>query len=318
MKPPYHINAAILQLVVSISEKIGAVNAAYLYKPPAELRKKNRIKTIQSSLGIEGNTLNIEQVTALFENKRVLGPEKEIIEVKNAIAVYERLDKLSAFKLSSFLKAHGLLMKGLIDRPGSLRSKAVGIVKGARLAHLAPPGAQVKPLLNNLFSYLNKDPDPILIKSCVFHYELEFIHPFLDGNGRMGRLWQTLILMKEYAVFEFLPLETLIKKKQAEYYKALALSDKAGHSTPFIEFMLRIIHETLNELLKGQNIHLDTDNRIGLAREFFGKRKFSRKDYLHHFKNISTATASRDLKKAVDQGMVRKSGEKNATVYQFL
>ncbi len=318
MKPPYLVNDRILNLVVSISEKIGAINTAYLYKQPAELRKKNRIKTIQSSLGIEGNTLTLEQVTALFENKKVLGPQKEIIEVKNAIVAYEKLSKLDPFKQNAFLKVHQILMKELLDHPGRLRAKAVGIVKGTQLAHLAPPGGQVKPLLNNLFSYLKKDKDPILIKSCVFHYEIEFIHPFLDGNGRMGRLWQTLILMKEYPLFEFLPIETLIRKEQKKYYNSLSRSDKSGNSTPFIEFMLDIINRSLEELLKGHNIHLDSRERIALASTHFKKKLFTRKDYLRHFKNISTATASRDLKQAVDKEIIRKKGENNQAEYRFL
>lgn len=194
MKPPYKITSAILKLIASISEKIGAVNAIHLNRPPTELRKKNWIKTIQSTLEIEGNTMTIAQITAIIENKKVIGPEKDILEVKNAIAVYDYMDQLNPFNFDSFCEAHGILMNGLIESAGKLRNKSVGIVKGAEVAHLAPPFEMLKSLMNDLFDYLNNDEDLILLKSCVFHYEMEFIHPFIDGNGRMGRLWQTLIL----------------------------------------------------------------------------------------------------------------------------
>jgi Fic family protein len=194
MKPTYKITGKILKLVASISEKIGEVNSVHLNKPPTELRKTNRIKTIHSSLEIEGNTLTIEQVTAIFENKRVAGPKKDILEVKNAIAVYDYLDKLNPYNFDSFCEANGILMNGLIESAGRIRSKSVGIVKGSEVAHIAPPVEMLNPLMNDLFDYLKNDDDLVLIKSCVFHYEMEFIHPFTDGNGRMGRLWQTLIL----------------------------------------------------------------------------------------------------------------------------
>ena len=203
MKPSYKITGKILKLIASISEKIGEVNSAHLSKPPTELRKKNRIKTIHSSLEIEGNTLTIEQITAIVENKSVIGPKKDILEVKNAIAVYDHLEKLNPYKFNSFCKAHEILMNGLIESAGKLRSKSVGIVKGSGVAHIAPPSKMLKPLMNDLFGYLKNDDDLALIKSCVFHYEIEFIHPFIDGNGRMGRLWQTLILRDSYPVFEY-------------------------------------------------------------------------------------------------------------------
>ena len=237
MKPPYTITDKILSLVASISEKIGEINATHLYKPATELRKKNRIKTIQSSLEIEGNTLTEEQITALLENKRVIAPKKDILEVQNAIKVYEQLDTLNPYQLKDLEKAHSVLMNGLIDKAGKLRTTNVGIVKGSKVEHVAPSGAMVNGLMKELFNYLKKDKDLILIKSCVFHYEFEFIHPFIDGNGRMGRLWQTLILMHQYPVFEYLPVESLIKQKQNEYYSKLSESDKKGNSTPFIEFM---------------------------------------------------------------------------------
>ncbi len=317
MNPPYKITGKILKLVASISEKIGVVNAAHLNKPPTALRKKNRIKTIHSSLEIEGNTLTIEQITAILENKRVIGPKKDILEVKNAIAVYDYLDKLDPYKFESFCEAHGILMGGLIESAGKLRSKSVGIVKGSALAHIAPPSEMLKPLMNDLFDYLKNNEDLVLIKSCVFHYEMEFIHPFIDGNGRMGRLWQTLILRDSYPVFEYLPMETLIKERQEHYYESLGKSDNTGESTVFIEFMLEIILGSLEELLSIQNVSLTNIDRINLFRSIVKNDYFSRKDYLKNFREISSATASRDLNFAVENGMLEKIGDKNTTRYKY-
>jgi Fic family protein len=318
MKPPYTITEKIMTLVASISEKIGEINATHLYKPTTELRKKNRIKTIQSSLEIEGNTLTEEQITALIENKRVIAPKKDIREVQNAITVYDQLHRFNAYQLKDLQKAHGVLMNGLIDHAGKLRTSNVGIVKGSKIEHIAPNGTLIKGLMNDLFEYLKKDKDLILIKSCVFHYEFEFIHPFIDGNGRMGRLWQTLLLMKQYPVFEYLPIEHLIKEKQKDYYKKLSESDKKGNSTPFIEFMLGIISEALDELFQSQHKTLYTEDRIQLFKEKIGKSIFSRKEYLQSFKTISAPTASRDLKWAVENKIAVKFGEQRLTEYQFV
>lgn len=180
---------------------------------------------------------------------------------------------------------------------------------------MAPPHEQVPYLMKNLFDYLKDKNELTLIKSCVFHYEMEFIHPFLDGNGRMGRLWQTLILMQDYPVFEFLPFETLISKNQKEYYEALSLSDQEGKSTRFIEYMLRIIDASLSELLENVTQKLTNKDRIQIFLEN-RKGEFTRKDYMNFFKDISTATASRDLKNAVDSGLLSKVGDKNATIYK--
>ena len=318
MKPPYTITGTILKLIVSISEKSGEIKSAHLSKPPAELRKKNKIKTIQSSLEIEGNTLSIKQITALIENKRIIAPQKDITEVKNAIKVYSQLDSLNPFSLDSLCKAHKILMEGLVEFPGKLRGRAVGIVKGSKVTHLAPPGEMVKPLMKNLFKYLRNDSDPGLIKSCVFHYELEFIHPFMDGNGRMGRLWQTLILKDQNPLFGFLPVESLVKEHQNDYYSVLGKSDKSGNSTLFIEFMLSMLDESLENLLETQNLVLNGLDRINLYRDIITDNSFTRKDYLRNFKKISSATASRDLKMAVDKNILKKSGDKRLTKYRFI
>ncbi|WP_346770851.1 Fic family protein [Flavobacterium filum] len=316
--PPYTITDTILHLITAIAEKLGAINATHLYKPAAELRKKNRIKTIQSSLEIEGNTLTVEQITAMLDNKRIIAPKKDILEVQNAIKVYEQLHSFNPYKLKDLEKAHSILMNGLIDHAGKLRTTHVGIVSGSKVKHIAPNGTMVKGLMKDLFDYLKKDKDLLLIKSCVFHYEFEFIHPFIDGNGRMGRLWQTLLLMQQYPVFEFLPIEHLIKIRQQAYYNALSLSDKNGNSTPFIEFMLGVISDTLDELLHSQNKTLTTADRITLFIEKIGSTSFSRKDYLNAFKNISAPTASRDLAWAVAQGLLKKEGDKRMAVYEII
>ena len=317
MKPPYEITSRILNLISSISEKIGEVKSARLIKPPTELRKRNRIKTIQSSLEIEGNTLTVEQITDLMDNKRVLAPKKDIIEVKNAIEVYSKLDKFNAYDLDSLCRAHGILMNGLIDHAGKLRRTSVGIVKGNNIAHVAPPGDLVHSLMNDLFRYLNDDEDLLLIKSCVFHYEFEFIHPFIDGNGRMGRLWQTMILKEYSPVFEYLPIETLIKERQQDYYNILGRADNQGSSTGFIEFMLELINIALEDLLKTQNLTLTNMDRINIFKNSIGAKLFTRQDYLRHNKEISSATASRDLKVAVDQAILEKTGDKRLTKYKY-
>jgi Fic family protein len=316
MNPPYQITPTIIKLIASVSEKLGQINAKFLDKPSPKLRKENRIKTIHSSLSIEGNTLTEEQITALIENKRIIGPEKDVNEVLNAIRVYDQLNTFDPKSATSFLKAHEILMKGLVSDNGKYRKKSVGIMAGDRIAHMAPPAENVPHLMNDLFKYLKTSDEISLIKSCVFHYEMEFIHPFIDGNGRMGRLWQTLILMKEYPVFEFIPFENSIHKTQKDYYHALSQSDKSGSSTPFIEYMLRVIDDSLYKLLDFKSRILTTEDRLSYFSEL-NKTEFSRKDYMNVFKEISSATASRDLKKGVDLGLFHKEGDKTKTVYRF-
>jgi len=315
MKPPYEITSLILKYISSISEKIGEVNAKYLVKTNPTLRKQNQIKTIHSSLRIEGNTLSEEQITAIVENKRVVGPQKDITEVLNALEVYKKLNTLKHHSEKDFLNAHKVLMQNLIENSGKYRTTGVGIVKGSKVEHIAPPYENVPFLMKDLFLYLKDKSEISLIKSCVFHYEMEFIHPFMDGNGRMGRLWQTLILKEEYAVFEFLPFETLISKNQIAYYDALSASDKEGKSTKFIEYMLNIIDQSLSELLGNSAKKLSVEDRIQIFIENMVDA-FTRKDYLNHFKDISSATASRDLKKAVENGIITKNGDKKTTIYR--
>ena len=316
MKPPYGITSEIISLISVISTKLGEVNANYLQKQSPSLRKQNRIKTIHSSLQIEGNTLSEQQVTALIENKHVIGPDKDVKEVLNAIKLYDNISNYKPYSKKSFLEAHKVLMDGLLERPGKFRNKGVGIVQGNNVAHIAPPAENVSYLLKDLFDYLKNDNDIGLIKSCVFHYEMEFIHPFVDGNGRMGRLWQTLILMQDFPVFEFLPFETLISQHQDQYYRALAISDKSGKSTAFIEYMLRIIDHALNDLLNFRSRILKDFDRLDYFKGFATK-SFTRKEYMSTFKNLSSATASRDLLKGIEKGLLIKEGSKNQTMYRF-
>jgi Fic family protein len=303
--------------VASISLKIGEASAHYLDKKSPQLRKANRIKTIQATLGIEGNTLSESQVQAIDEGKRLLGFERDQKEVQNAIALYARWDEFDPSKRASFLNAHLLLMQGLVTNPGEYRNRSVGITKGKTLTHIAPPAERVSYLMDDLFDYVARDPDPLLIKSCVFHYELEFIHPFLDGNGRMGRFWQSLLLSKSHPIFEFLPFETIIAASQSAYYQALAKSDACAQSTPFIEYMLGVLDQSLANLLNTTNVVLSETERIEYF-IFIGMKDFSRKDYQRVFKNLSTATASRDLKKGVELALFSTYGERNATRYRVL
>ena len=316
MNPPYQITPEILKLIASVSEKLGQINAKYLDKPSVKLRKENQIKTIHSSLSIEGNTLTTDQITALLDKKRVIGPEKDVNEVLNAINVYQRLNSFNPTSSTSFLKAHKMLMNGLISDKGKYRTSGVGIVSGNQMAHMAPPSENVPYLMNDLFDFLKESNEIALIKSCVFHYEMEFIHPFMDGNGRMGRLWQTLLLMQDYPVFEFIPFENIIHKTQNEYYQALSASDKLGASTPFIEYMLQVINNALHIMLESSPQILSAEDRL----RYFVQRckpEFSRKDYLSVFKEISTATASRDLKLGIELGMFEKEGDKIKTIYRM-
>lgn len=317
MRPPYEINSKILGLITNISEKIGQVNASFLLKSAPSLRKQNRIKTIQSSLQIEGNTLTEQQITAILENKRVIGPPKDIKEAQNALKVYDNITTYKFDSINSFLKAHQALMEGLIDDPGVFRKKGIGILKGSKIEHFAPPSKNVRYLMNDLFGYLKNDDEITLIKSCVFHYEMEFIHPFTDGNGRMGRLWQTIILMSQYPIFQYLPFETLISKTQEDYYKVLSICDKTGSSTKFIEYMLSVVNETLTELIENSvSVNMSQEDRLYHFCSL-NKDSFTRKDYMQVFKHLSSASASRDLKMGIEKNLFSKSGDKRLTIYHL-
>ncbi len=319
MNPPYTISNKALNLSLEIAAILGHLEGVRSISPQPELRKQNRIRTIQGSLSIEGNTLTIPQITEIIENKRVIGPASDIIEVTNAIKTYEQIAVYKYSNVKSMLKAHKYMLDGLIDEVGQFRKGGVGILKGKEVSHVAPPASRVPFLMDDLFSYLKKETDThALIKSCVFHYELMFIHPFADGNGRIGRLWQTVILMKYHPIFEFLPIESLIKQKQKSYYNVLEECDSKGDSTAFIEFILNVILTSLKELkmdvvVKNQT----TESRLALAKIEFKTRLFSRKSYMLFHKTISSATASRDLKSGVESNTLLRQGEKARTEYLF-
>jgi len=316
MKPPYEITNKILSLYGQITEALGICQSILLVKPEAKLRKQNRIKTIHSSLAIEGNTLNIEHVTALIENSHVVGPKKDILEVQNAIKAYDQLNDYNPKKLKDFLKAHLVLMNGLVNNPGKFRKSQVGILKGKQVAHIAPGFDMVPGLMNDLFDYLQKDTDLEIIKSCVFHYEMEFIHPFEDGNGRMGRYWQTRLLMSVNPIFEFVPIEKVIKDNQEEYYKVLEVSDSSGSSTTFIEFMLYVINKSLRETIaESTPTTSDYSKRVEFALSQLHDW-FDRKEYLRICKGISTATASRDIKQLLQDGLIESSGSGRMMKYR--
>ncbi len=312
----YEGTPKIINLSIEIGRMLGLVDATHLRKAPTELRKKNKVKTIRASLAIEGNTLGEEQITAILDRKRVIGPAKDIKEVENAIVVYDKLSDFNAFSKESYLEAHGLLMAGLVEKPGQFRTSSVGVVQGDRIAHLAPPGWNVDHLMDNLFGYLRSGKDNLIIKSCVFHYEMEFIHPFLDGNGRMGRLWQTVILMNANPVFEYLPIEKEIKESQEEYYRVLSQCDQEGLCTKFVEYMLDKIKLSLEELVGVRRENLSDLDRLYYFLEQNSVPDFSRKDYLQMFPKISTATATRDLRKGVEMGILDREGEDRLARYR--
>lgn len=316
MKPPYEITNKILALYGQITEALGICQSILLVKPEAKLRKQNRIKTIHSSLAIEGNTLNIEHVTALIENTHVVGPKKDILEVQNAIKTYDQLNDYKPKQLKDFLKAHYVLMNGLVNNPGKFRKSQVGILKGKEVAHIAPGYDMVPGLMNDLFEYLKNDNDLEIIKSCVFHYEMEFIHPFEDGNGRMGRYWQTRLLMNVNPIFEFVPIEKVIRDNQEEYYKVLEISDSSGTSTAFIEFMLNVINKSLRDTIaESTPTTSDYTKRVEYALSQLNDW-FDRKEYLNICKGISTATASRDIKQLLQDGFIESSGSGRMMKYR--
>jgi Fic family protein len=247
--PPFTITPAILSLVAEIAGEVGRLGAVHGSGSVPKLRRENRIRSIQASLAIENNTLSLDQVTAVISGKRVLGQPREIQEVKNAFAAYEVMSSWKPTVVKDLLAAHRLMLQALDDHAGKFRTRAVGIAQGKRIVHLAPPADRIPGLMKDLLGWLKRTDAHPLIASCVFHYELEFIHPFADGNGRMGRLWQTLILSQWNPLFAYLPVESVIRDRQSEYYRVLAVCDKAGNSTAFIQFMLDALLVSLREVV---------------------------------------------------------------------
>lgn len=247
--PPFTISSIAIHLISEISETLAVFSASKQYALTPMLRRGNRLRSIQASLAIENNSLSLEQVTAIVDGKRVLGLPREIKEVTNAFAAYELLETVDPASITDLLKIHAVLMEALVDEVGCFRSGGVGITNGERMVHVAPPAARVPDLMADLLGWLKTSDVHPLIASSVFHYEFEFIHPFADGNGRMGRLWQTLILSRWRPLLAFLPVETVIRNRQADYYQVLASSDQQGNSSLFIDFLLSAILESLQEAI---------------------------------------------------------------------
>ena len=266
--PPFTVSAEAINLIAGISAQIERYAIRLEQQDGLHLRKANRIKTIHSSLAIEGNMLSEEEVADIIDGKNVVAPLRQIQEVKNAIATYELYPTLDAFEEKDLLKAHKVMMQALMDDAGQYRRGGVGVFGERGLVHLAPPAERVPVLMGGLFDWLKQSQDHLLIRSCVFHYEFEFIHPFIDGNGRMGRLWQSLILGKLHPLFEHLPVENMVYANQQQYYDAITASSSAGQSGPFIDFMLGEIYKTLKEH-QGEPISgMDDEFGVKFGKEF--------------------------------------------------
>jgi len=322
--PSFTVSAEAINLIAEISAQIERYAIRLEQEDSLRLRKANRIKTIHSSLAIEGNTLSEDEVRDILDGKTVVAPLRQIQEVKNAIATYELYPELDAFKEKDLLKAHSVMMQALVDDAGRYRRGGVGVFGEKGLVHLAPPADRVPMLMGDLFSWLKNAKDHLLIRSCVFHYEFEFIHPFIDGNGRTGRLWQSLILGKLHPLFEHLPVENMVYANQQAYYDAITASTNAGQSGPFIDFMLKEIYKTLKahqgeELNNvGNNIGNNVGNNIG---NNVGNRE---KKILNVIRNMPTITTpqlaemlgvtkrqcERILSAMKQQGLLRRVGTK--------
>ena len=246
--PPFHITERIINLLAEISEHLGRMKMSHRSIISPRLRRQNRIRTIHSSLAIEQNTLSLEQVTAILDGKRILGNPDEILEVRNAYTAYELMTELNPFSVKDMLKAHRAMLDGLIAENGRFRSGGVGVFNGKSLIHMAPPAELVQGQIKDLMRWYQKSDMHPLLKSAVFHYEFEFIHPFADGNGRMGRMWHSLLLGKWNDLFFYLPVEELIRSHQKEYYNSLGRADKETDSSASVKYMLQIIRDSLREL----------------------------------------------------------------------
>jgi Fic family protein len=308
--PPFEITNEILADVAKIAELIGQVNATQGLSSNPTLRRTNRIRTIYSSLAIEQNTLSLEQVTAVLNGKRVLAPPKDIAEVRNAYEIYEMMDRLNPYSVDDLLDAHGVMTRGLMEESGCFRSKPVGVVdKQGRVLHFGTLPDYVSGLVVELLDWVENSEIHMLIKSCVFHYELELIHPFADGNGRIGRLWHTLLLSQWKPLFTWLPVESIIHDRQDEYYQAINRSNLDGASTAFIRFMLSAIKEALTEAIETIDA---TENMTAAELRWYKIERFLQKNNtianadVRQLFHVSSATANRILAKLADDGKLEK------------
>ena len=302
-----------LHAVATISELVGRMEGlGHPGSSPSslQLRRANRLKTIQASLEIENNTLTLEQVTAVVDGKRILGPPREIQEVRNAFATYERLLDWNPAEPQALLEAHGVLMEGLLEDSGQFRRAGVGVAKGEEVVHVAPPADRVPGLVNDLLGWLSHTDTHPLIAAAVTHYELEFIHPFADGNGRIGRLWQTLILARWKPLFAYLPVESVVRDQQSDYYAALAASDNSASATAVLEFMLPAIQQTLEDLESTEQVieHVTEQVESLVCALHKAGTALSTKDLLIALKLKHRPTfLANYLEPALDQGLVERT-----------
>lgn len=311
-KPPFEITEAALSDVMEISELVGKISSTQNLSTSPILRRQNRIRTIYSSLAIEQNTLSLEQVTAVLSGKRVLAPPKDIAEVKNAYEIYDHLAELNPYSIDDLLLAHRTMMQGLVHEAGEFRSRPVGVVDNqGNVLHFGTLPQYVPYLMEELVQWTESSPFPLLIKSCVFHYEFEVIHPFADGNGRIGRLWHTLLLSKWNPLFAWLPIESIIHDHQVEYYAAINQSNARGEGTAFIEFMLGIIKEALQEAIDEQpaekpSMQSKEELRWEKIADFLRTNSTIQNSDVQNFLDVSSATASRILNALTKEGKLIK------------
>ena len=319
-KPPFEINEKIMNTVIDIAELVGKVSVSNNISSNPTLRRINRIHTIYSSLAIEQNTLNIDQVTAVISGKRVIAPPKDIAEVKNAYEIYEHMDKLDPYSIDDLLKAHGVMMNGLVNESGEFRSNNVGVVDSeGNVIHFGTLPQYISGLIQELLDWAKVSDIHMLIKSCVFHYEFELIHPFADGNGRMGRLWHTLLLSKWNPIFAWIPIESIIHDNQKEYYNAINISNNNGESTVFIEFMLSVIKRALLEADESNISKISAENisyrRWNLIRDFLNKYEFISNRDVQEILGVSSSTATRVLTQFTKNGKLRRIRQNNRWCY---
>ncbi len=305
--PPFDITPAILQRSNEIAETLGRWSALLQGDLSPKLRRSQRIQTIQASLAIENNTLSVAQVTDILDGKRVLGLPREIQEVRNAFTTYEKMPLWKSTSREDLLDAHRLLMLGLVDHPGQFRAGGVAIYRGTRVVHMAPPAHRVTILMQDLLHWLSTTTFSPLIASCIFHYEFEFIHPFEDGNGRMGRLWQTLILSKWQPVLAYLPVETVIHEQQDGYYQALAASDQMANSMPFVEFMLTALQEAIQKSSVKSSVKSSGKTDIQILRLLTENAELTIPELAEQL-NLSTRAIEKQIEKLKTQGRLHRIG----------
>jgi Fic family protein len=307
-----------LALAGELERLLGRVEAWGGPTPEPRLRKQSRVRTVRGSVGIEGNDLTEEQVTAVLEGKRVAGSPRAIREVTNANAAYERAPGWRSTRERDFLAAHRVLMSELTDPVGGYRRTNVGVLDGTRVAHIAPPTARVPTLMKALFSWLRTTSTSPLVRACVAHYEILFIHPFTDGNGRMARLWQHVVMLEASPLFRIVAVESVIRERQRAYYDALGRCDRRGDSAELIELLLEAQRDALATVVADLAPRRPTPaSRLAAAQNHFGRRRFSRADYRRLHPGVSTATASRDLRAGLDDGALESRGEWRLTEYRF-